>query len=195
MTCPGIFPLILTLLWSRQTQRAAILSPILGLACGIGIWLGLSKRWYGTVSIVTTTEQAPSLYGSLASLFSPLLFSVILSYVYPEEQFDWRNFLRIDLIEDPSSTGSETSSPPSQSQTGFEQTFEEKQAASVRDTLDFASSSKPVADAAGSRTPLEEVVHPFDEPTLQKMRKWLRLASVFLVVNILVTFVAWPMPL
>jgi Na+/proline symporter len=36
IACPGIFPMMLTILWSGQTKAAAILSPILGLISGPG---------------------------------------------------------------------------------------------------------------------------------------------------------------
>jgi Na+/proline symporter len=42
IACPGILPLVLTLLWSRQTKLAAILGPILGLMSGVATWLSLS---------------------------------------------------------------------------------------------------------------------------------------------------------
>ncbi|KAL4872531.1 hypothetical protein BDV12DRAFT_193249 [Aspergillus spectabilis] len=35
VTCPGIFPMIFTVLWRRQSKAAAVLSPILGLATGL----------------------------------------------------------------------------------------------------------------------------------------------------------------
>lgn len=179
-----------TLFWSRQSRPAATISPVLGLATGLGIWLGLSQKWYGTVSIATTTEQAPSLYGSLASLFSPALFSVIISCFYPEK-FDWREFLRIDLIQDKSTA----SSPQSLSVTELDGSRTEKDFSAIEASSDLPVSANPLADATGERTPLNDVVHPFDEPTIRYMHKWLRIASTFLVVNILITFVAWPMPL
>ncbi|KAH0144728.1 SSS family solute:Na+ symporter, partial [Aureobasidium melanogenum] len=110
VACPGIFPLMLTLLWSRQTKAAAILSPVLGLAAGIATWLSLSYVWGGKINIQTTQEQLPGLYGALVSFFSPALFSVIISLARPSK-FDWRVFLKIDLIEDDSQPSTSLPSP------------------------------------------------------------------------------------
>lgn len=63
LTCPGIFPLIFTLTWSRQSKPAAIIAPILGLVSGISVWLGLTHSLHGPTSFDTTVELAPSVYG------------------------------------------------------------------------------------------------------------------------------------
>lgn len=44
IACPGIFPMILTILWSRQTKAAAIGAPLLGLCSGLTVWLSLSWK-------------------------------------------------------------------------------------------------------------------------------------------------------
>ncbi|MCJ1452251.1 hypothetical protein MMC28_002593 [Mycoblastus sanguinarius] len=90
LTCPGIFPLIFTFKWSRQPKLAAIVSPILGLASGVSIWLA----------------GAVPLRRCCVALLVDSVFTVI-SYLKPEH-FDWREFLRIDLVEDETtlSTGS-----------------------------------------------------------------------------------------
>src|SRR5690242_6140520 len=79
IACPGIIPLILTLLWSRQTKLAAIFAPILGLASGVATWLSLSWYWGGAINIQTTQVQLPGLYGACVSFFSPAIYSVIIS--------------------------------------------------------------------------------------------------------------------
>ncbi|KAI1643788.1 Sodium:solute symporter family-domain-containing protein [Daldinia loculata] len=43
--------------------------------------------------------------------------------------------------------------------------------------------------------PLDQIQHPFSEETLRELRKWYRIAWAFFVFIVLVTFVAWPMPL
>lgn len=42
---------------------------------------------------------------------------------------------------------------------------------------------------------LGDVQHQFDEATLQKLRLWERIAWVFFVIVVLVTFLLWPMSL
>ena len=172
IACPGIIPLILTLLWSRQTRLAALLAPVLGLASGIATWLALSWYWGGAININTTQIQLPGLYGACVSFFSPALYSVIISLIWPSK-FDWREFLRIDLIEDKTRSGDSTP---------LEEVVDE--------------SKDIVANEKGEhRTPIQEVVHPFDEETLRHVRRWFKIASVYFVVNVLTTVVLWPMPL
>jgi Na+/proline symporter len=98
IACPGILPLILTLLWSKQTKLAAILGPLLGLLSGVATWLSLSWYWSGAINIQTTQVQIPGLYGAIVSFFSPALYSVIISLAWPS-RFNWREFLRIYLIK------------------------------------------------------------------------------------------------
>ncbi|KAI1384419.1 Sodium:solute symporter family-domain-containing protein [Hypoxylon trugodes] len=49
--------------------------------------------------------------------------------------------------------------------------------------------------AGKETTPIEEVQHPFSEATLQELRRWYKIAWGFFIFIVLVTFVAWPMPL
>ncbi|KAL7627203.1 hypothetical protein AAE478_003979 [Parahypoxylon ruwenzoriense] len=99
LSCPGIIPLALTLCWSGQTRLAAILSPILGFFTGLAIWLGTAKALYGAINMTTTEAGLPALYGACGSLFSPALYSVLISRYQPYK-FDWREFLRIELADE-----------------------------------------------------------------------------------------------
>lgn len=90
LTCPGIFPTVFTILWRRQSKIAAVASPILGLATGLAVWLGLAQRFYGEVSIAATGAILPCVYGNVASAFSPAVYSVVLSLIFPAN-YDWRS--------------------------------------------------------------------------------------------------------
>ncbi|KAF3059893.1 Urea active transporter [Daldinia childiae] len=59
------------------------------------------------------------------------------------------------------------------------------------------SSSKATISPRNNPTeiPLDQIQHPFSEETLRELRRWYRIAWVFFVFVVLVTFVAWPMPL
>lgn len=195
-TSPGIFPVIFTLVWSRQTKAAAMISPLVGLAAGIAVWIGLAYHMYGAVSIATTSEQMPALYGSLTSLFTPAILSIIISLIRPET-FDWREFLRIEMIQ----SESEESSAVASLHDG-QVLDEEKTATTSNVTRNFsptASSGEEIPSKAqrGQQQyqPLSEIVHPFDAATLRHVRKWLKIAVGFLVVNCLVTIIVWPLPL
>ncbi|KAJ6781649.1 hypothetical protein PWT90_01399 [Aphanocladium album] len=91
LTCPGIFPTIFTILWKRQSKAAAILSPLLGMGTGIGVWLGTAAAFYGEVSVDSTGQTLPCVYGTVASAFSPCLFSVVITLVKPAN-FKWADF-------------------------------------------------------------------------------------------------------
>jgi hypothetical protein len=96
LTCPGIFPTVFAILWKRQTKLAAIVSPLLGMATGIAVWLGSASGLYGEVTIVSTGATLPCVYGTVASAFSPIIYSVLLS-VYKPQNFEWANFKKEKL--------------------------------------------------------------------------------------------------
>jgi hypothetical protein len=96
LTCPGIFPTVFTILWKRQSKAAAIISPLLGMATGIAVWLGSAYALYGTITIVTTGATVPCVWGTVASAISPLPYSVIITLFKPES-FDWAEFQKESL--------------------------------------------------------------------------------------------------
>ncbi|KAF2501883.1 hypothetical protein BU16DRAFT_613715 [Lophium mytilinum] len=91
ITCPGIFPTAFTILWRRQSRWAAILSPLLGMATGFAVWLGSAYALYGSVTIATTGQVLPCVYGTVASAASPILYSISITLLKPE-YFDWADF-------------------------------------------------------------------------------------------------------
>lgn len=185
---PGIFPMILALLWSRQTKLAAIIAPLLGLCCGLTVWLTLSWHYGGTININTTQLQLPGLYGAITSFFSPLLFSIIISLLRPS-RFDWREYLKIDLIEDKSAAASSSASS-----TGVE--INTNEVVEKKAPIESLSATSPEqASGHGRSTDLDNVVHPFNEQTLRHIKWWGKFAAIYFVVNVLVTIVLWPMPL
>ena len=193
IACPGIFPLMLTLLWSRQTKAAAILSPILGLISGVGVWLGLSYVWGGEINIQTTQIQLPGLYGAITSFFSPALYSVIISLIWPS-QFDWREFLRIDLIEDSSKPS--TSLPSPQDSKEEVNKITDPAFADVNEKHEAkAGLVSPVSSISNPTGSLDDVTHPFNDQTIRHIKKWRNYAACYFVLNLLVTVVLWPVPL
>ena len=110
LTCPGIFPTVFTILWKRQSKVAAIASPILGLITGIAVWLGSAHALYGEVTVASTGLTLPCVYGTVASAFSPALYSVAITVIKPAF-YDWADLRRETLaFEKPSPTQSETNS-------------------------------------------------------------------------------------
>ncbi|KAL4887667.1 Sodium:solute symporter family-domain-containing protein [Aspergillus karnatakaensis] len=96
VTCPGIFPMIFTVLWRRQSRAAAILSPILGLATGLAVWLSTAQHFGGEVSVATTGQVLPCVYGTVASCFSPIVYSVGITLLRPQ-RYDWDDFKKEKL--------------------------------------------------------------------------------------------------
>ncbi|KAL2163119.1 hypothetical protein VTH06DRAFT_6955 [Thermothelomyces fergusii] len=99
LTCPGIFPTVFTILWKKQSRTAAIVSPLLGLATGIAVWLGTAHALTGAISVASTGETLPCVYGTVASALSPGLYSVIISYARPDN-YDWAEFRKEKLALD-----------------------------------------------------------------------------------------------
>ncbi|KHN95585.1 sodium/proline symporter [Metarhizium album ARSEF 1941] len=103
LTCPGIIPTVFTILWKRQSKLAAVSSPILGMATGVGVWLGSASALYGEISVATTGQTLPCVYGTVASALSPALYSISLTILRPEN-FDWAAFRNESLAFNTSST-------------------------------------------------------------------------------------------
>ncbi|RKK70371.1 putative urea active transporter 1 [Fusarium oxysporum] len=110
LTCPGVIPLIFTIIWRKQTKLAAISSAFLGMATGLGVWLGSAYAFSGEVTVASTGGTLPCMYGTVASLFSPLLYSVVITYIRPDN-YDWSHFKeqRLAVESDDSSSGPESS--------------------------------------------------------------------------------------
>jgi hypothetical protein len=88
--------MIFTILWRRQSKEAAILSPVLGLATGLAVWLGTASRFSGEVTVASTGEVLPCLYGTVASCLSPIIYSVLITVVRPQ-RYDWDDFKKEKL--------------------------------------------------------------------------------------------------
>lgn len=97
LTCPGIFPTTFTILWKKQSREAAIVSPILGLVTGLGVWLGSAQSLYGEVTVASTGKTLPCVYGTVASALSPALYSVLISLARPAN-YDWADFRKEKLL-------------------------------------------------------------------------------------------------
>ncbi|KAJ9376393.1 hypothetical protein DTO063F5_8825 [Paecilomyces variotii] len=108
--CPGMFPLAFTILWKQQSAAAATIAPILGLASGIAVWLGTAYAYAGELTVMSTEAQLPCLWGALTSTFSSAIYSVIITYIKPQN-FDWRVFLLLNEVKDSYSEDSSSTGP------------------------------------------------------------------------------------
>jgi SSS family transporter len=98
LTCPGVFPTCLSLLWKGQTKNAAIIAPIVGMMCGIAVWFGTAYSYFGEISIASTGGTMPCLFATITSFLVPLPITVGISLLEREE-FDWAVLGQIDRVK------------------------------------------------------------------------------------------------
>ncbi|KAF5527919.1 putative urea active transporter 1 [Colletotrichum aenigma] len=91
LTCPGVIPMIFTITWRKQSTIAIVTSAFLGMATGLGVWLGSAYAFSGEVSISSTGGTLACMYGTVASLFSPMVYSICISLIKPDN-YDWDDF-------------------------------------------------------------------------------------------------------
>ncbi|PCH01786.1 Sodium/solute symporter [Penicillium occitanis (nom. inval.)] len=108
--CPGMFPLAFTILWKKQSTAAATITPLLGLASGIAVWLGSAYAYSGELTVISTEPQLPYLLGALTSTFSSAIYSIVITYIKPDN-FDWTVFLLLSKVRVESDDDNSTNSP------------------------------------------------------------------------------------
>jgi Na+/proline symporter len=54
VSCPGLFPLLLTAFWRKQSKLAITASTLAGVVFGLATWLGLAYKYSGNVTIDST---------------------------------------------------------------------------------------------------------------------------------------------
>jgi hypothetical protein len=86
----------LSILWRKQSRLAVIASAYLGLLTGLAVWIGTAHRYYGSVTVSSTGQTLPCMYGTIASAFSPALYSVLITLFAPEN-FDWTSLGKVSL--------------------------------------------------------------------------------------------------
>jgi len=155
--------------------------------------------------MTTTQAQAPCLYGAITSLLSPALYSIIISS-FQTEQFDWTVFIKVGPVQDRSS-GDSSSNLSDEAAQGVEEKTAAHTKSNVitKEILDLESitpqdGTEPkglsqVVPAPATADDISKLEHPFDAETLRVLRQWYKVAWGMLIFIVLITFVAWPMPL
>ncbi|CUM68058.1 uncharacterized protein PRCAT00005773001 [Priceomyces carsonii] len=176
--CPGVIPLVLTITWDRQTRIAAFVSPIVGLASGLAIWLGTAYHYYGVVTITSLGEQLPCMFGAIAALFLPGILSVFLSLTIKRSVFDWNDLRKPDLIiHDEETEGKESAD-----------SFEDKSIDAIKNGVEKGYTSDVIS------TGLEEVLET-PENKKRLLSVYLKIAYGAFFFVLLITWVLWPLPL
>lgn len=176
--CPGVIPLIFTITWDKQPRIAAFVSPIVGMICGIAVWLSTAYHYFGVISIVSTGAQLPCLFGSMTALLLPGVVSIIITLIKPEK-FDWALLNTDHLIVEYHSESEESTAD---SDTDVNESSGEKKAEN-----DVRVSNK-------DSSLVEEEVGP--APITEKeLDFYIKVATIATVFILLVTWVLWPLPL
>ncbi|KAK3653549.1 hypothetical protein LTR22_011223 [Elasticomyces elasticus] len=89
-TSCAVWPFYCTTLWERQNKIAVIVAPTLGSITAIACWLGSTHALYGTVSIATTSNIIPLIIGNGVSLIAGAVYSIICTFAFGADDFDWR---------------------------------------------------------------------------------------------------------
>lgn len=107
VTCMGVFtscavwPIYSTTLWKRQNRIAIIVAPILGSISAFACWLGSAYALYGTVTVATTSETLPLVIGNAVSLFSGAIYSIICTFAFGPDTFDWNRVqTEVKIVDD-----------------------------------------------------------------------------------------------
>ena len=95
-----MFPTVLALVWKRQPRIAAIIAPIAGFAAGISVWVGTAYAYSGEATIKSLGQTLPCLFANMTSFFVPLPITLVISYIWPQPNFEWSDLLSIKRIED-----------------------------------------------------------------------------------------------
>ncbi|KGU13606.1 solute:sodium symporter (SSS) family transporter [Candida albicans P87] len=174
--CPGVIPLIFTVTWDRQTFWAAFISPIVGFAAGLTVWISTAYHFYGSVTIESTGGQLPALYGSLTALLLPGTLSIIISFIKPEK-FDWEKLKQVNLLVDGDSSSeveidNDTPTIPKEKQDGVEVNFESDETSSLEQQQQSQAAS---------------------QLTVKEMDFWIKISTGSVIFILLVTWVIWPM--
>jgi hypothetical protein len=146
---------------------AVIASAYLGLTTGLAVWLGTAHRFYGAVTVASTGQTLPCMYGTVASAFSPLLYSVLITLFGPED-FDWTSLSKTSLAVQAADEGSES----------------------------IQTHDKSGSDAEQSeRHQITEISEECEDASEVARRRWSRYALFWAIATFLGHWVLWPLPM
>lgn len=80
----AVAPVLLALIWSKTNRTAATIGAVLGLICGVGIWLLSADILFGNISLMSTGQNIPLLVGNLTSISIGAIATIVGSLLKPE---------------------------------------------------------------------------------------------------------------
>lgn len=66
---------------------------------GFAVWFGTAYAYSGELSITSTGQTLPCMFGCLTSSFVPLPLTLAISWIWPST-FEWEEFLAIKKVND-----------------------------------------------------------------------------------------------
>lgn len=96
----GVLPAALTLLLRKQNKAAATYAPILALCFAIMLWLVLTKKLFGLLTVDTTFEDNAMLIGNVVALCLPLIFVPLLTLAFKPQNFDWEVLKLVTRVDE-----------------------------------------------------------------------------------------------
>ena len=83
------------------------MAPILGMITGFAVWLGSAYAFSGEITVASTGQILPCVYGTVASGLSPVPYSLVITAFNPQN-FSWDEFrkekLAFDKLDEPLDT-------------------------------------------------------------------------------------------
>ena len=80
----AVAPISLAILWKNTNRYAATSAAIIGLGCGVTVWLGYAFTASGEITLASTSDMFALLAGNLASILTSLVITVVGSLFRPE---------------------------------------------------------------------------------------------------------------
>ena len=161
----AVIPLTLTLLWGKQNIYAAAIAPIFGLCCSLIAWLVTTHALYGEITVFTSNQNYPMLAGNLVALFSPVLITLPISLIWPQN-YTFEGTRQIEQVQ------IDTIIQPDQ-----EQPKPENESSTTEDSSSSSSNGKESDD---------------EQARMAKSAKFAKISSIILAVSL---FILWPMPM
>ena len=81
---PAVIPISLSLIWKKTNKIAITVGVLMGLIAGISIWLISAQIIYNEISIKSTSNYIPLLFGNITSISIGGIISIMGSLVRPD---------------------------------------------------------------------------------------------------------------
>jgi SSS family transporter len=80
----AVTPILLSVTWKKTNRFGAISGCLVGIACGISVWLISASYFYGEVSISSTSRDIPLLLGNITSISVGASLTLTISFLKPD---------------------------------------------------------------------------------------------------------------